>query len=270
MTEDDIEQFALDCLQEQRYQLAYGPTLGPPDSPHGGDERLHYDDVILAGQLGTFLDRHHRHLPAEARRDALRQVLRVGEGLAPLAANEAFHQLLTEGVPVEFRDPASGELRGDRVWLVNWQQPEQNQFLAVNQLTIVEDGQHKRPDIVLFVNGLPLVVLELKNATNTKATCKQAFQQLQNYQKAIPQLFVYNALLVASDGLEAKAGTVSADWSRFSAWKAKDAHGLAPANETQLETLCACLLRPAHLLDVLRHFLVFEHAREGTVKKLAA
>jgi len=270
MTEDDIEQFALDCLQEQRYQLAYGPTLGPPDSPHGGDERLHYDDVVLAGRLGTFLDRHNRHLPAEARRDALRQVLRVGEGLAPLAANEAFHQLLTEGVPVEFRDPASGELRGDRVWLVDWQQPEQNQFLAVNQLTIVEDGQHKRPDIVLFVNGLPLVVLELKNATNTKATCKQAFQQLQTYKKAIPGLFVYNALLVASDGLEAKAGTVSADWSRFSAWKAKDAHGLAPANETQLETLCAGLLWPAHLLDVLRHFLVFEHARESTVKKLAA
>jgi type I restriction enzyme R subunit len=115
MTEDNIEQFALDCLQEQRYQLAYGPTLGPPDSPHGGDERLHYDDVVLAGRLGTFLDRHNRHLPAEARCDALRQVLRAGEGLAPLAANEAFHQLLTEGVPVEFRNPASGELRGDRV-----------------------------------------------------------------------------------------------------------------------------------------------------------
>ncbi|RTQ47204.1 type I restriction endonuclease subunit R [Hymenobacter gummosus] len=269
MTEDDIEQFALECLQAHSYQREYGPSLGPPDSPHGGQERQHYDDVVLAGRLRDFLDRHNRHLPPDARYDALRQVLRVGEGLAPLAANEAFHRLLTEGVPVEYRHPATGELRGDRAWLIDWQQPEQNQFLAVNQLTVIENGQHKRPDVVLYVNGLPLVVLELKNATSAKATCKQAFQQLQTYQKAIPRLFVYNALLVVSDGFEAKAGTVSADWSRFAAWRAKDEHGLAPTNEP-LETLCAGLLAPAHLLDVLRHFLVFEHARNGTVKKLAA
>ncbi|TGE23954.1 type I restriction endonuclease subunit R [Hymenobacter aquaticus] len=270
MTEDDIEQLALEFLAAQQYQTVYGPTLGPPDSNHGGEERQHYDDVVLAGRLRDFLDRHNRHLPADARQDALRQVLRVGEGLTPLAANEAFHTLLTEGVPVEYRDPASGEVRGDRVWLIDWDRPEQNQFLAVNQLTIIEDGQNKRPDMVLFVNGMPLVVLELKNAANAKATCKQAFQQLQTYKKAIPGLFVYNALLVVSDGFEAKAGTVSSDWSRFSAWKARDEYGLAPTNESQLETLCAGLLPPAHLLDVLRHFLVFEHARNGTIKKLAA
>lgn len=270
MTEDDIEQFALECLQAQSYQYTYGPTLGPPDSPHGGEERQHYDDVVLAGKLSMFIARHNRHVPAEARHDALRQVLRVGNGLALLAANEAFHRLLTEGVPVEYRDPATGEVRGDRVWLIDWQQPEQNQFLAVNQFTVIENGQNKRPDVVLFVNGLPLVVLELKNAVNTKATCKQAFQQLQTYKKAIPGLFVYNALLVASDGFEAKAGTISADWSRFAAWKAKDDQGLAPDNESQLETLCAGLLQRQHLLDVLRYFLVFEHARNGTIKKLAA
>lgn len=270
MTEADIEQFALACLKEQGYQHAYGPTLGPPDSLHGGDERRHYDDVVLRGRLEQFVHRHNHYLPAEARQDAVRQVLRVGEELAPLAANEAFHRLLTEGVPVEYRDPASGEVRGDRVWLVDWQQLEQNALLAVNQLTISENGQQKRPDVVLYLNGLPLVVVELKNAANAKATCKQAFQQLQTYQQAIPRLFVYNALLVVSDGLEAKAGTVSADWSRFAAWRASDEHGLAPANEPQLATLCAGLLRPAHLLDVLRHFLVFEHARTGPVKKLAA
>ncbi|MGI4872114.1 MAG: type I restriction endonuclease subunit R [Janthinobacterium lividum] len=270
MTEDDIEQFALDCLRDEGYQYEYGPTLGPPDSPHGGDERQHYDDVVLAGRLRDFINRHNQRLPAEARHEALRQVLRVGEGLPPLAANEAFHRLLTEGVPVEYRDATSGEVRGDRVWLVDWQEPEQNALLAVNQLTIIENGQHKRPDVVLYLNGLPLVVLELKNAASAKATCKQAFQQLQTYQQAIPRLFVYNALLVVSDGFEARAGTVSADWSRFAAWRATDEHGLALANEPQLATLCTGLLRPAHLLDVLRHFLVFEHARTGTVKKLAA
>ncbi|MDU0372348.1 type I restriction endonuclease subunit R [Hymenobacter endophyticus] len=275
LTENAIEEYAIELLQELGYGYCFGPDLAP-DGAH--PERVSFAEVLLLERLRKAIAALNPTVPAEAREDALRQVRNVA---APelLAGNEAFHRLLTEGVPVQYQK--DGNTRGDVVWLADFgSQPERNEFLVVNQFTIVENGHHKRPDLVLFVNGLPLVVLELKNAADEKATLQTAFKQLETYKALIPGLFTYNGLLVISDGLEARAGSLSAGLSRFMAWKSAD--GLAEASPLvgQLETLIRGMLAPATLLDVLRHFVVFEKSKKedpktgviaiSTVKKVAA
>jgi type I restriction enzyme R subunit len=195
-----------------------------------------------------------------------------------LANNEAFHRLLSEGVKVSYQQ--HGNERGDLVWLVDFANPDNNEFVVANQFTVIENHQNKRPDVILFVNGLPLVVMELKNASDENATIKSAYQQLETYKKTIPSLFTYNALLVISDGLEAKTGSLSADLSRFMAWKSADGKAEASHLVSQLETLINGMLNKATLLDLIRHFIVFEKSKKedaqtgvisiSTVKKLAA
>ena len=173
-----------------------------------------------------------------------------------------------------------GDERGERVWLIDYARPENNEFLVVNQFTVVENQQKKRLDLVLYVNGMPLVVIELKNATDEQATLKTAYQQIETYKHTIPALFACNAWVVISDGLEAKAGAISAGLSRFMAWKSADGKAEASHLVSQLETLIVGMLNPATLLDLLGYFIVFEKARKedpetgqisiSTVKKLAA
>ena len=258
-------------------------------------ERSSYEDVLLLKRVKTAIARLNPTIPATAQLDALRQIQRLN---APdlIANNEAFHRLLTEGIPVTYQK--DGHPRGDLVWLVDFAHPENNGYLVVNQFTVVSTGSastgsatagsvstgstsvNKRPDVILFINGLPLVVIELKNASDEKATVKAAFEQLRTYKKVIPALFTYNSLLVISDGLAALAGSLSAGFSRFMAWKSADGETEASAKVPQLETLIQGLLNPATLLDVVRHFTVFEkNKREDlrtgivtieTVKKVAA
>jgi type I restriction enzyme R subunit len=164
-----------------------------------------------------------------------------------------------------------GNDRGDLVWLIDFANPENNEFVVANQFTVIENHQNKRPDIILFINGLPLVVIEIKNPADENATVKTAYQQLDTYKYTIPGLFTYNALLVISDGLEAKAGSLSAGLSRFMAWKSVGA-GLVPAQLgqpqglplriTELETLINGMLNKATLLDLIRHFIVFEKSKK--------
>ncbi len=148
------------------------------------------------------------------------------------------------------------------VWLIDWQHPDRNDFAVVNQFTIVENNVNKRPDILLFVNGLPLVVMELKNATDENATLKSAYQQLETYKQVIPSLFTYNAFLIISDGLEAKVGSLSAGLSRFMAWKTSDGKVEASPLIGQLEILIRGMLNPVTLLDLIRHFIVFEKSKK--------
>jgi type I restriction enzyme R subunit len=216
-------------------------------------------------------------VPADAREEAIR---RIGRLASPelVANNESFHRLLTEGIPVSYQ--SRGDTRGDLVWLVDWQDPDNNDFEVVNQFTIIENNANKRPDILLFVNGLPLVVVELKNPADEKATVRSAWNQLQTYKQVIPSLFTFNGFLVASDGLEARAGSISAGFSRFMAWKSADGKVEASALVGQLETLIRGMLGKETLLDLLRHFIVFEKTRKEdratglisiqTEKKLAA
>jgi type I restriction enzyme, R subunit len=274
LTESAIEAFAIKLLERLGYIHLHGPSVAPDsDSP----ERSSYADVLLLERLTQAARRINHRLPKDVVDAAIKDVQRI-HSPELLANNEAFHRLLTEGVPVNLQK--DGDARGERVWLVDFERPENNEFVVVNQFTVIENHQNKRPDLVLFVNGIPLVVIELKNATDEKATLKTAHQQIDTYKQAIPSLFTTNAIVVISDGLEAKAGSVSAGLSRFMVWKSADGKAEASHLVSQLETLILGMLNQTTLLDLMRHFIVFEKTRQedpktgqitiSTTKKLAA
>ncbi|MCX5830499.1 MAG: type I restriction endonuclease subunit R, partial [Deltaproteobacteria bacterium] len=263
--ESEIEQLALELLRDENgYIVLFGPDLLEGANP----ERV-YSEVILPIRLRAAIDRLNPHIPAEARADAFKKAQRA-LALTVIDNNEAFHSLLTEGVDVKF-SVGEGKSRTDKVWLVDFAHPENNEFLAVNQFTVIEGQANKRPDIVLFINGLPLVVIELKNAADENADVQAAFHQLQTYQQVIPSLFTTNAFLVISDGWFAKAGTISSDYSRFMEWKSVNGERAVDSRcEPEMEPLIKGLLNKKTLLDVIRHFIVFEKTKEKTVKKVAA
>jgi type I restriction enzyme, R subunit len=263
ITESDIEQICLKYLDELGYSYLPGPNI----SPDGICKEREYNEVVLTNWLHAAIDKLNPHIPIETREEGLKKVLRTTSP-SLLINNETFHKYLTEGVDVEYRK--DGNIRGDKVYLVDFNDPENNDFLAVNQLTIIDNNNNKRPDIILFVNGLPLVVIELKNATDENATTKSAFNQLQTYKHLITSLFTYNALLIASDGWEAKCGTITSDWSRFVPWKSKDGRTTAGATVPQVEIMFKGMLNKSTLLDLIRHFIVFEKSKDKTLKKVAA
>jgi type I site-specific restriction-modification system R (restriction) subunit/very-short-patch-repair endonuclease len=273
MTENEIEKLAIALLEHQGYTYINGVHLAP-DAPDS--ERTTFEEVVLKQRLENAVRRINPMIPLDAQQDAVKQILRIASPDV-LSNNETFHRLLTEGIPVTKR--VDGQERGDRVFLIDFENPLHNEFLVVNQFTIVENGVNKRPDIILFVNGLPLVVIELKNATDDKTTIQSAFRQIETYKAMISSLFTFNAFSVISDGLEAKAGTISAGLSRFMAWKTSDGVKEASKQISQLETLIKGMLQPSVLLDLVRHFVVFEKFKKEdadgivtvqTVKKLAA
>ena len=273
MTENEIEKLAIALLEHQGYTYINGVHLAP-DAPDS--ERTTFEEVVLKQRLENAVRRINPTIPLDAQQDAVKQILRIASPDV-LSNNETFHRLLTEGIPVTKR--VDGQVRGDRVFLIDFESPLHNEFLVVNQFTIVENGVNKRPDIILFVNGLPLVVIELKNATDDKTTIQSAFRQIETYKAMISSLFTFNAFSVISDGLEAKAGTISAGLSRFMAWKTSDGVKEASKQISQLETLIKGMLQPSVLLDLVRHFVVFEKFKKEdadgivtvqTVKKLAA
>lgn len=274
LTESAIEAFALDLFQQLGYSYLYGPDIAP-DGEH--QERQHYDEVLLIGRLESVLKRINPTASPDVLHAALKDVQRV-HSADLLANNETFHRLLTEGVKVSYQH--DGAERGGLVSLIDYANPENNDFVVVNQFTVIENHQNKRPDMLLFVNGIPLVIIELKNATDENATIKSAYKQLETYKQTIPCLFTANALLVITDGLEAKAGSLSAGYSRFMAWKTADGKVEASHLVSQLETLIKGMLNKTTLLDLVRHFIVFEKSKREdpdtgiisihTVKKLAA
>ncbi len=274
LTEHAIENFAIKLLERLGYEYLYAPEIGPDGER---PERANYGEVLLVERLRAALRRLNPAVPTEVREEALKDIARLN---APdlLTNNERFHRMLTEGVKVEYQQ--NGHTRGDLVKLVDFATPDNNEFVVANQFTVVENGINKRPDVILFVNGLPLVVLELKNAADEKATVRSAYEQIQTYKAIIPSLFAYNGFVVLSDGLEAKAGTLSAGLSRFMAWKSADGKEEASNLVSQMETLINGMLNRETLLDLLRHFTVFEKSKKedpatgltsiATVKKLAA
>lgn len=274
LTESEIETFAIERLQSLGFDYVYAPEIAPDSS---NPERASFAEVLLLSRLRNAVERINPSLPPAALDEAIKTIQRISSPEL-LANNETFHRLLTEGVNVSYQK--DGNTRGDLVWLVDFQNPENNQFLVTNQFTIIENNQNKRPDLILFVNGLPLVVIELKNAGDENATITSAYKQLETYKKTIPSLFTYNGFVVVSDGLDAKAGSISADFSRFMTWKTADGKTEASKLTSQLETLIAGMLDKATLLDLIRHFIVFEkNSKEdpvtkqisiSTVKKLAA
>jgi len=263
ITETQIESICLEYLRELGYDFLYGPDISPDGM---FPERL-YNEVILTSRLKSAIDRLNPLVNSDAREDALKKVLRTTSPNL-LINNETFHQYLTEGIDIEYRK--DGNIRGDKVYIVDFNNPENNEFLAVNQFTVVENNNNKRPDVILFVNGLPLVVIELKNPTDEKATTRNAFNQLQTYKHLIPTLFTYNSLLIASDGWEARCGTLTSDWNRFVPWKSKDGRTTEETTSPQIEVMFKGMLNKSTLLDLIRHFIVFEKSKEQTLKKVAA
>ncbi len=274
ITESEVEQYAIELLEAQGFHYEYGPEIAPgSDHPR----RSSYDQVVLKDVLRDAIVALNPQLPNEAHQDALNQVQRL-QSPDLLANNEAFHRMLTKGVNVTYRH--KGEDRGALVKLIDFDNPEANTFEVVNQYTIKGNEEQKRPDVILFVNGLPLVLIELKNPADENATVLSAFKQIQTYKAVIPQLFTYNAICIASDGLEARAGSVSAGISRYMAWKATDAQVEAASTIPQLETLIKGMLNKETLLDLIKNFIVFEKSKKEdpktsivsveTVKKLAA
>lgn len=263
--ESEIEQIALDLLRDENgYDVRFGPDLA-----EGAGKERDYHEVVLSARLRSAIDRINPNIPTGARDDTFKKVMRSA-ALTVIDNNEAFHRLLVDGVDVKF-SVGDGKTRTDKVWLVDFDNPENNEFLAVNQFTVIENNTNKRPDIVIFINGLPLVVIELKNATDENADVSAAFRQLQTYQHVIPSLFTYNAFLVISDGWFAKVGTISSDYPRFMEWKTADGKTIVDSKtQPELEPLIKGLFNKKTLLDVIRHFIVFEKTREKTVKKIAA
>jgi type I restriction enzyme R subunit len=263
MTEDQLEQECIAWLADVGWQHCHGPDIAPDgDAP----ERDSYRQVLLPGRLRAAVAALNPAVPAAAREDAVRQVMDLGTPVL-LAANRRFHRLLVGGVPVQYQ--RDGETRGDFVRLVDWADPSRNDWLAVNQFSITGPQHTRRPDMVLFVNGLPLVVIELKNPADPNADVWKAFQQIQTYKTQIPDLFQANELLVVSDGSAALLGSLSADSERFMGWRTIDGATIDPLGQFhELQTLVRGVLAPAVLLDYLRHFVLFEDD-STLVKKIA-
>ena len=265
LNEPDVEAAALAWLESGSWQRAYGPDLAP-EAP--SSERDNYSQSVLPDRLQSSLERLNRSLAAPALEDALRKLIRP-EGTSLGMRNRAFHRMLVDGVTVEHRTE-DGEIRGAQAKVIDFNNPENNDWLAVNQFTIVENKHERRPDIVLFVNGLPLGIIELKNPTDEDATIWSAWQQLQTYKAELPTLFSMNEVLVVSDGIEARMGTLTAGQEWFKPWRAISDDAEAEATVPQLQVMLEGAFAPERFLSLIRDFLVFEDDGSGElVKKMA-
>ncbi len=260
ITENIIEASAIEILQSQGWEYINGKEI----SPEGlFCERDNYQQIILTNRLRNAIAKINPHIPADAQEAVVQKVLRIYSPVL-LHNNEEFHRLLVEKVKIPYQQ--NGYERSHEVALIDFENISNNQFLAVNQYTIIENNQNKRLDILLFVNGIPVVVIELKNATDENASILGAFKQIQTYKAIITSLFTYNAVCIISDGLECKAGSVSADLSRYMTWKSSDGIKDASRFRPQLETLLCGMMKHSTLLDLVRNFIVFEKTKKEDTK----
>jgi type I restriction enzyme, R subunit len=264
LSESIVEDAALEWFVELGYSCLGAEALAPVNG-----ERESYGEVVLVGRFREAIRRLNPAIPGEALEDALRKVLRVGTP-ALTQTNRAFHRMLRDGVPVEYPRP-DGSIAGDHVRLVDFDDVRANDWLAVNQFTVIEGQHNRRPDIVIFVNGLPLGLIELKNAADEEAEIWNAYAQLQTYKAEIPSLLHYNATLVVSDGLQARMGSVTANQEWFKIWRTIDGDGDAPKSALELEVLVRGVFERQRFLDLLQHFIVFEEDPDsGALHKIIA
>ncbi len=264
ITEDQLEQLCLEWFKGIGYDYVCGYDIAPGES---ASERSDYRQIVLQDRLVSRLEVINPHIPVAT----LEQVaIQVGKPETPILIknNKAFHQLLLEGVKVEYKDK-NGEEKTDYVQLIDFNNVDNNQFLVVNQYTITGSKGNRRPDVIVFVNGLPLAVLELKNPADNNADIWSAFQQLQTYKEEIPDLFMFNEALVVSDGLNARVGALTASKERFMAWRTVANENDKPMFEYFLETLVKGFFKPELFLDYIRYFVLFEQDGDNTIKKIA-
>lgn len=256
LAESTIEQISLDQFEYLGWEYIHGSVISPDGEK---PERENYEQIILIERLRKAISEINPHIPKSTQEQAIQKILRI---YSPdlLHNNESFHNYLTEKIKIPYQQ--DGYERSHEVALIDFDNIENNEFLAVNQYTIIENNQNKRPDILLFVNGIPLVVIELKNPADENATIESAYKQIQTYKAVIPSLFTYNSICVISDGLECKAGSVSAGLKRFMAWKSAEGEKEASRFKPQLEILIKGMLNPQTLLDITRNFIVFQKTKK--------
>jgi len=264
INESHIEHAALEILSSLGYETLFGPDIAfDGETP----ERKSYREVVLVNRLKKIVDRLNPSIPEEAQEEAIKKILRAN-GPTLIENNKAFHSYLVNGVPVEYRK--DGRIKNDIVKIFDFENPQNNEFLVVNQFTVIENEHNRRPDIVVFINGLPLAVIELKNPADENATIWSAFNQLQTYKQEIPSLFTYNEALIISDGTEARAGTLTSNKEWFLSWKTIDGTVLAPKSEPQLKILLLGMFDKTRILDLIKNFVVFRENKKNTSKVIAA
>ena len=266
LNESIVEDAALEWFGELGYAIGHGPHIAPGEA---AAERDSFAEVVLVARLRSALQRLNPAIPEDAREEALRKVLRIGTP-SLTQTNRAFHKMLRDGVDVVYKR-ADGSTKNDQAWLVDFNDVRANDWLAVNQFTVIEGQHNRRPDIVVFVNGLPLGLIELKNATDEDATIWSAYSQLQTYKAEISSLLHYNAALVVSDGLQARMGSLTANQEWFKVWRTIDGEGDAPKTALELEVLVRGVFERQRFLDLLQHFIVFEEDPDnGALHKIIA
>ncbi len=266
LNESTVEDAALSWFDELGYAVGHGPDIAPGEP---AAERDSFAEVVLAGRLREAIRHLNRAIPEEAREEALRKALRVAT-TSLVQTNRAFHRMLRDGVDVEYARP-DGSIKGDKARLVDFADVRANDWLVLNQFAVIEAQHNRRPDVVVFVNGLPLALIELKNAADEDATIWSAYAQLQTYKAEVPSLLHYNAALVVSDGLQARMGSLTASQEWFKVWRTIDGTGDAPKTALELETLVRGVFERRRFLDMLQHFIVFEEdADTGALHKIIA
>jgi len=265
LTEYEIEEVALTWLAGVGYTIKNGQDIAPGEP---AAERTAYEQILLDDRLIQALQRLNPILPHDAIEDAFRKLTRI-PGPTLEVRNRALHRMLIDGVTVEYRR-SDNSIAGAQVKVIDFDEPDNNDWLAVNQYTVIENKHNRRPDIVIFINGIPLVLVELKNAADEEATIWTAYNQFLTYKAELPTLFAYNALLVVSDGLNARVGTLTAGKEWFKPWRTIEGEDVAPAAMPQLEAMIKGLFDKRRLLDLINYFLVFENADGGPpIKKMA-
>jgi len=262
--ESDLEQAALEWFEELGYELIFGPDIAPD-----GDfsERKKFDDVILKERLLESMERVNSNLSIEIIEEAIRQISLLSNP-SLLRLNQSFYQWLVHGIDVSVRQ-SDGSFKVEKAYLIDFEKPLNNQFMVANQFSIEEHGVTKRPDLIVFINGLPIAVFELKSASHEEVDLSHAYRQLETYKKTIPSLFVTNAFLVISDGINAKAGTLSSNEERFMMWRTIDGESVASTQFPQLEVLIKGMFPYQRLLDILKNFVLFQADSSEIIKTLA-
>ena len=254
-TEDKLEEAAIEIFEEMGYEHAYGPDISV-DGEY--PERSNYKDCILEGRIKDALFKINRDIPQDGLDDAFRQIITFNSP-SIIENNKDFHKLLTEGIDVQI--VRNGEIKTEKVNIIDFKNPENNDFLVVNQFTIIEN-EERRPDLILFINGIPLVVIELKSATDENVSIDEAYNQIQTYKKDIPSLFNYNAFCILSDGINAKAGTITANEERFMNWRSIDGETVESLNVPQYEVLIKGMLSKERIVDIIKSFILYQESSE--------
>lgn len=254
-TEDLLEEAAIEILQGLGYEHVFAPDISV-DGQY--PERKDYKEVILEQRIQDALFKINKDLPSVALEEAYRQIITFNSPMLE-ENNRSFHKLLVEGIEVSFKQ--DGNIRTKRAYIVDFKNPKNNEFLVVNQFTIIEN-EERRPDLIIFINGLPLVVIELKSASDENVGIEQAYNQIQTYKRDIPSLFNYNAFCILSDGINAKAGTITSNEERFMNWRTVDGVNIEPLSVPQYEVLLTGMLGQERILDIISNFILFQESSE--------